>query len=70
MNSAVNTGVWFVSQLIGGIKNDRSSFRTPEQMSKNVNETDLVPFLWIGGLVAGFCLLMVLKLSFKKNESI
>lgn len=65
MNSA-NTGIWFLSEMISGIKRDRSSFRTPAQMSMNVNETDYVPFIWIGGLIVGFTLLLVLKLNFKK----
>lgn len=67
MNTSVNTGVWFLSEMVNGIKRDRSSFRTPAQMSVNVQETDYLPFIWIGGLFGGLLFLLILKMSFKNG---
>ena len=52
---------WFLGEMINGIKSDRASYRTPEQMSENSNVYDYKPWILLGSFVALFFLLYFFK---------
>lgn len=54
---------WFIGEMVKGIQSDRSSFRTPEQMSQNSNVYDYKPWILLGSFVALFFLLYFVKVK-------